>query len=271
MTTELASHNKHSLTLAAPLLAGSGAVGYADAWPPGITAAMFGALVTSPVSWRPRRGHPPGRLAETPASFILATGDHNPGFRRVIDDHALDWRRLSVPVIMALAGSTVEDWDRIAAHLEDEPAIAGLELHVAEGARPVDVANWVSAVLRATTLPLLVKLPSAQAPALATPAIQAGADALVVGAAPLAAALTAAGTRIAGPLAGPAAFPFTLRAVAAVAGLNLPAPVIAAGGISRLADARLCFAAGAVAVQIRSLLWVDPAAAVQLAADLASR
>ena len=271
MTIELAPHNKHSLTLAAPLLAGSGAVGYADAWPPGVTAAMFGAIVTPPVSWRPRRGHPPGRLAETPAGFVLAAGDHNPGFRRVMDDHLPDWRRLTVPIIMALAGSAVEDWDRIAAHVEDEPAIAGLELHVAEGVRPVDVANWVGAVRRATTLPLLVKLPSAQAPALASPAVQAGADALVIGAAPLAAGLTAASARIEGPLAGPAVFPVTLRAVAAVAGLGLPAPIIAAGGIGRLADAELCFDAGAVAVQIRSLLWVDPATAVQLAAGLAGR
>jgi dihydroorotate dehydrogenase (NAD+) catalytic subunit len=281
MTIELAPHNKHSLTLAAPLLAGSGAVGYADAWPPGVTATMFGAIVTPPVSWRPRRGHPPGRLAETPAGFILAADDHNPGFRRVLDDHLSDWRRLTVPIIMALAGSAVEDWDRIAAHVEDEPAIAGLELHVAEGVRPVDVANWVGAVRRATTLPLLVKLPSAQAPALAPPAVQAGADALVIGAAPLAAGLTAAGSRgvhdrIEGPLAGPAVFPVTLRAVAAVvasttAGLGLPAPIIAAGGIGRLADVELCFDAGAVAVQIRSLLWVDPATAVQLAAGLTGR
>ena len=271
MPIELAPHNKHSLTLASPLLAGSGAVGYADAWPPGVTATMFGALITPPVSWRPRRGHPPGRLAETPAGFILATGDHNPGFRRVMDDHAQDWRRLPVPIIMALAGSAVDDWDRIAAHLEDEPAVAGLELHVAEGVRPVDVANWVGAVRRATTLPLLVKLPAVQALAFAPPAVHAGADALVIGAPPLAAALTLAGARIEAPLGGPAAFPFTLRAVAAVAGLGLHAPIIAAGGVCRLADAELCFAAGAVAVQTRSLLWVDPTAAAQLAAGLAGR
>ncbi len=271
MTIELAPHNKHSLTLASPLLAGSGAVGYADAWPPGITAAMFGAIVTPPVSWRPRRGHPPARLAETPAGFILAAGDHNPGYRRVMDDHALDWRRLPVPVIMALAGSAVEDWDRIAAYLEDEPGVAGLELHVAEGVRSVDVANWVSTVRRVTTLPLLVKLPAAQSLALAPAAVHAGADALVIGAPPLAAALTPGGARIEASMAGPAAFPFTLRAVAAVAGLNLAAPIIAAGGICRLEDAGLCLGAGAVAVQAHSLLWVDPAAAVKLAEGLAAR
>ena len=56
MPIELVPNNKHGLTLASPLIAGAGAVGYADVWPPGVTAAMFGAIVTPPVSWRPRRG-----------------------------------------------------------------------------------------------------------------------------------------------------------------------------------------------------------------------
>ena len=67
---------------------------------------------------------------------------------------------------------------------------------------------------------------------------------------------------------GPAAFPFTLRAVRSVAGLSLGLPLIAAGGICRPEDAERCFGAGAVAVQIRSLLWIDPAAAVRLAEGL---
>ena len=83
MPIELVPNNKHGLTLASPLIAGAGAVGYADVWPPDITAAMFGAIVTPPVSWRPRRGQSPPRLAETPAGFVLVSGDHNPGYRRV--------------------------------------------------------------------------------------------------------------------------------------------------------------------------------------------
>jgi len=275
MPIELVPHNKHGLTLASRLIAGAGAVGYADAWPPGITAAMFGAIVTPPISWRGRRGQTPPRLAETPAGFVLASGDHNPGYRRVIEDHALDWRRLGTPIIMALAGSTPDDWDRLAAHLEEEPSVAGIELDVPEGARSVDVNTWVSTVRRATTLPLLVKLPSAQSTALARAAAQAGADALVIGAPPLAAGppLAAApamngGALVEGPISGPAAFPFTLRALRAVASMSLGLPLIAAGGICRPEDVERCFGAGAGAVQIRSLLWTDPAAAVRLAEGL---
>ena len=269
MPIELAPHNKHGLTLASPLIAGAGAVGYADAWPPGVTASMFGAIVTPPITWRGRRGQAPPRLAETPAGFVLASGDHNPGYRRVIEDHALDWRRLGTPVIMALAGSTPDDWDRLAAHLEEEPSVAGIELHVPEGVRSVDVNTWVSTVRRATTLPLLVKRPSAQSTALAPAATQAGADALVIGAPPLAVApAMSGGALVEGPIAGPAAFPFTLRALRAVAALSLGLPLIVAGGICRPEDIERCFDAGAVAVQIRSLLWTDPAAAVRLAEGL---
>jgi len=276
MPIELVPNNKHGLTLTSPLIAGAGAVGYADAWPPGITAAMFGAIVTPPISWRGRRGQTPPRLAETPAGFVLASGDHNPGYRRVIDDHAFDWHRLGTPIIMALAGSTPDDWDRLAAHLEEEPSVAGIELHVPEGVRSVDVNTWVSTVRRATTLPLLVKLPSAQSTALARAATQAGADALVIGTPPLAvgrplaAGPSDSGTLVEGPIAGPAAFPFTLRALRAVAALGLGLPLIAAGGICRAEDAERCFDVGAVAVQIRSLLWTDPAAAVRLAKALAT-
>ena len=71
-----------------------------------------------------------------------------------------------------------------------------------------------------------------------------------------------------GPIAGPAAFPFTLCALRAVAGLSLGLPLIASGGICRAEDAERCFNARAVAVQIRSLLWTDPAAAVRLAEGL---
>jgi dihydroorotate dehydrogenase (NAD+) catalytic subunit len=268
MPIELVPNNKHGLTLTSPLIAGAGAVGYADAWPPGITTSMFGAIVTPPVSWRPRRGQSPPRLAETPGGFVLATGDHNPGYRRVIEDHALDWRRLGTPIIMALAGSTPDDWDRLAAHLEEEPSVAGIELQLPQVAHRSDAAAWIGAVRRATTLPVLVKLPTQRAVALATTCVSAGADALVVGTGALATGLAPSGALIDGSTAGPAAFPFTLHALRAVVGLSLGLPLIAAGGICRAGDAERCFDAGAVAVQIRSLLWTDPAAAVLLAEEL---
>ena len=61
---------------------------------------------------------------------------------------------------MALAGSTPDDWDRLAGHLEEEPSVAGIELQLPQVADRSDAAAWIGAVRRATTLPVLVKLPT---------------------------------------------------------------------------------------------------------------
>ncbi len=264
---ELAPHNKMGLALASPLIAGSGAAGFGDAWPAGLRPDQFGALVTLPISWRPRRGQAGPRLAEVPGGFVLAAGDHNPGCRRVLQDHDGLWRRLGVPVIAALAASATEDWDRLAAQIEEESGAAALELQLPQVAHRNDAAAWISAARRACTLPLLVKLPTARAVALAATCASAGADALVVGTAPMAAGRTPDGALVEGPLAGPVAFPLTLYALRAVAGLSLDLPLIAAGGITRAEDAQTCFDAGAVAIQVRSLAWLDPGAVRQLARE----
>jgi dihydroorotate dehydrogenase (NAD+) catalytic subunit len=264
---EIAPHSKQGLALASPLIAGSGAVGYGDAWPPGVTANSFGAIVTSPISWRPRRGQASPRLAELPGGFLLVTGDHNPGYRRVLQEHDAAWRRLGVPVIVALAASAPDEWERLATLLDEESGVAGLELQLPHIAHRGDAAAWIGAVRRACTLPIVVKLPTLRSVALASTCASAGADALVIGTTPMAAGLAPDSTLVEGPAAGPIAFPFTLYALRAVAALELGLPLIAAGGITRAEDARLCFEAGAGAVQVRSLVWTDPAAAVRLAAE----
>ena len=63
MPIELVPNNKHGLTLASPLIAGAGAVGYADAWPPGVTAAMFGS-----------DRHAAGIMAAAPRANAAAAG-----------------------------------------------------------------------------------------------------------------------------------------------------------------------------------------------------
>lgn len=272
MPIELAQHNKRGLSLTSPLLAGSGAVGFGDAFPPGLGFAAFGAIVTTAVSIRPRSGAPPPRYAELPAGFLFHTGDHNPGFQRTIRSHAPTWCRAPCPILLALAGGDAGDRVWMARRLEEEDlGIAGIELTVAEDDNLGEASAFISAVRHATTLPLLVKLPATRAAHLAQTCVVAGADALVIGAAPPALYPAAGGELLEAPLAGPIALPFTLRALRHVAALDLDAPLIASGGIHSLADVDLCFDLGANAVQIRSLVWVDPAAAQQLAQELAQR
>ena len=264
----LAPHNKHGLFLDSPLIAGSGAVGYGDVWPPGLHPEDFGAIITAPVSAAPRKGRPQPRLAEIPGGFLLDTGGHNPGFRRLVASQARTWQRLSIPVILSLAGGDPGDRAWMAAHLEPlEDVIAGVELTVSEDVNLGETAAFIAAVRRATPLPILVRLPATRAAYLARTAIVAGADALIVGTPPPA-SYPAGKTLIEAPLGGPVAFPFTLRALSLLAELDLDAPVIAAGGIYSLDDALICLEMGARAVAIRGLIWRDPGAARRLAINI---
>ncbi len=269
MSIDLAPHNKRGLVLDSPLIAGCGAFGYGDAWPPGLNPSDFGAIVTASITQRPRKGTEQPRLAELPSGFLLVTGDHNPGWRGVITRQSALWRRLGIPVLLSLAGGDPGDRAWMAAHLEEDEAglsaaVAGIELPVAEDATLSEVSAFVSAVRHATTLPLLIKLPATRAPYLAEACQIAGADALVVGTPPAVVYPAEDGSLLEGPLAGPGALPFTLRGLRRLAALRLDIPLIASGGIYDLDDVALCFDLGAVAVQIRSLVWTDPAAARRL-------
>ena len=272
---ELAPGNKQGLNLATPLIAGAGAVGLGDAWPAQVSADVFGAIVLSPVSVAPRRGLAGPRLAELPAGFLLATGGQNPGYRRAVQEHGRDWQRLGVPVLAALdgldeaGGQSLGDWVRLGELWGESGLVAGLELALPEEAYPRLAREVLTAMRRATTLPLLAKLPMGQAATLAEACLQGGADALVVGVAPCAAYPSGEGPLVEGAVAGPMAFPFTLRALRRVSALRLGAPLVAAGGIQTQEQVGLCQELGAVAVQIRSLLWTDPLAVTRLAEGLA--
>ncbi|MCP4169000.1 MAG: hypothetical protein GY759_24340 [Chloroflexi bacterium] len=269
MSIQLAPNNKQGLVLRTPLMAGSGAVAYGDVWPPGLHAQQFGAIVTSPVSVRPRKGATQPRFAELPAGFLFTTAGHNPGFRRVLDRQARLWRHSQVPVILSLAGGYPGDRAWMAAQLEEaDVGIAGLELPVPEDVNLGEASAFISAVRHAATLPILVKLPATRAAHLAGPCAVAGADALVVGTPPPAVYPAEGDILLEAPIAGPAAFPFTLRALSRVAALNLAIPLIASGGIHSLDDVALCLEQGASAVQVRSLVWTNPSAVSDLAASV---
>ena len=260
---ELAPNSKTGLPLRSPFILGSGAIGWGEAWPPGVEPQWFSAFVTPPLTLQARRGVTGPRLAEIPGGFILNTGDHNPGLRRVFRDDVQRWDALDLPVIAALSGSGAEDWLRLAERLE-EISIAGLEAHLPPGVTTREAGVWIANLKRGCQLPVLVKVRATQAGPLAEAVANAGADALVVATAPHAAAPSQGGELVEGPVGGPAAFPFTLRALRSVADLELGLPIVAAGGITSEEDVAWCWRLGADAIQLRSLLWTSPASVAAL-------
>ncbi|MFC1976073.1 dihydroorotate dehydrogenase, partial [Chloroflexota bacterium] len=154
---------------------------------------------------------------------------------------------------------------RTARALDSTAAIAAIELGLPPQATPRDIEHWVRAVREGCMLPLLVKLPLGAIEEMAEGVAKTPADGLVIGSPPPGTALVqSSGEMVRGNLYGPALHSTVLRQVQIIREF-VDVPIIAVGGIHSLADAQAFLAAGSVAVQIDSLLWVEP----QLAGDIA--
>jgi dihydroorotate dehydrogenase (NAD+) catalytic subunit len=262
---DLAPNNPYGLTLAAPVLTAAGCFGYGVEYTRLVDVERIGAIVTRSTTPYQRRVARPPRLVETPAGLLAVGPWPNPGLDRVIERYARIWASWRTPVLLSVEGVSAAEYAGVAAALEGVEGIAGLELNLIEHAG--QALAIVRAARAATQLPLLAKLPALDAglPELARAVAEAGADALVVAAAPRGlAADPQSGERLAGWLCGPARRPLALRLVAEVAGA-VGVPVIGGGGIATADDARQFLAAGASAVQIGSALLPDPGAAVKIA------
>lgn len=265
---ELAPHHKIGLPLAAPVMIAAGFCGYGDAYQRLIDLAAFGALVTQPITLRPARGAPAPRVAETGGGFIINTGQQNPGVKKILQQYPKIWSRLPVPVIAHLPVDEPPNLKRTARALSNNAPLAALELGLPPGALAADVVAWVRSMRDGSHLPLLVKIPLDAPLAVAGAAVEAGADALVVGGAPEGAVLTADGTIIHGQFYSPALFPLTLHRVNLFR-REFEVPLVAAGGIQSVAGAQILLEVGADAVQLDSLLFVDPLGAEAIAQGLA--
>lgn len=267
---DLAPHNPYGLTLRQPVLTAAGCFGYGVEYVRLIDIAGIGAIVTRSTTLHGRRVAQPPRLIETPAGLLAVGAWPDPGLARVVDRHAPVWASWDTPVLLSVAGASVDEFAAFAAALEGVEGIAGLELNLAGHA---DAVRVVAAARAATQLPLLAKLaPQEGAPqalvALARSVADAGADAIVAIGSPRGMTIDRqSGQRIEGWFSGPALRPLALALVADVAAA-VSVPVIGCGGIASAEDARQFLTAGATAVQIGAALLADPGAAARISAAL---
>jgi dihydroorotate dehydrogenase (NAD+) catalytic subunit len=258
---ELAPHHKIGLSLANPTLLAAGCVGYGQTYRQLIDLSVFGALVTNPITLRPQRGSPPPRLVETPTGLILNTGNQNPGVKQGIRYYSKLWRSLPLPVIAHLPAAEPDDLQRTARALAGTDTVAAIELGLPREAPSQAVRPWVRAIHEACMLPVLAKCPLGSPLALIEAALEAGVDSLVIGGPPPAAIPLPDSEQIfEGYMYGPVLYPLALYELRTLAPL-VEVPLIASGGIHTLADAQTFLSAGAVAVQLDTLLWVNPAQA----------
>lgn len=277
---DLAPQNPYGLSVATPLIAAAGSLGYGveharqlglSARPP---AHGLGALITRTTSLRPRRARPLPAIIEAPAGLIVAGAAHNPGLRPLRERFATAWASWDLPIIVSVYAEGPAEAAELLAALEELEGVRGVELPLAaHGAlAPEPARRLVAGIRAATQLPLIVKLPG-EAPdlvGLAAAVADAGADAVaLIDGLPAEADPAGDGNRIAGRLYGPALFPLALRAVAEVAAA-VEVPVIGLGGVSGPADVRAMLSAGASAVGLGAALLADPWAAARIAGELGS-
>lgn len=100
-----------------------------------------GAVVTKSVTMQARRGNPGIRIVEVPTlrtavddssecGLINAIGLQNPGIEAFIGQEIPKLRKLEVPIIASVAGSTIEEYTECSRLLAEQDEIDGIELNV---------------------------------------------------------------------------------------------------------------------------------------------
>jgi dihydroorotate dehydrogenase (NAD+) catalytic subunit len=275
---------ERGLVLANPIMVASGTFGYGVEYGDVVDVQRLGAICCKGTTLRPRAGNPPPRVTETPGGMLNSIGLQNPGVDAVIEKYGPIWQGWQVPVIVNVAGESIEDYVEVVRRLDGVPGVAGIELNIScpnvgkgglQFAIDRDAARAVTAaVRRATELPLLVKLSPnvADVRPIAKAIEEAGADALTAINTLSGLAVSADRSRAFlgntyGGLSGPAIKPVALRIVYEVAQV-VEIPIVAIGGVTELADVLDFLAVGAAAVQVGTAIFADPELPVRLGDEL---
>ena len=249
LDSDSASFSKRDLTFLTPLMNAAGTLGFA----PDVHAAVkwddFGAFVTNPLRLRPRQPAKNPELIEYPGGFLLHSGLPNPGLSAALKKYARHWADTDLPVIVNLMADRPEETARMVRTLEGLENVAAIEL----GFAPLLSADIILMAVEMSLgeLPLIVNLPFEQVLRLGPRVIQAGAVAISL-AAPRG-ALPKGDVIITGRLFGPSLFPQALDVVRSAVKLGLP--IVGGCGIYSHENASAMLQAGALAVQVDTILW----------------
>jgi dihydroorotate dehydrogenase (NAD+) catalytic subunit len=271
-------------TLKNPLIPASGTFGYGEEFLPFFNLDILGALVLKGIYKNARPGNPPPRLYETPAGLLNSIGLAGPGAAELQTIIRRLSAKTSTPIIVNICGQDDQEFQEVAEIFAAMPEIAMLELNIScpnvkkGGVCPAQdeqhTYRLVKRVKEHVHKPLIVKLSpnAADIVAIARSAQEAGADALSLVNTFLGLAVDLEKRRpvfantYAG-LSGPAIKPLALKLVWEVC-RQVQIPVIGIGGITSGLDVLEYILVGATAVQIGTVNFCEPAAAVRILGEL---
>jgi dihydroorotate dehydrogenase (NAD+) catalytic subunit len=262
------------IRMANPVTVASGTFGYGKEYSDLVDVSKLGAITVKGIRLQPWNGNNLPRHVEVPGGMINAIGLQGPGVEGFIRDYMPFLQKVGVPVIVNIWGTSTEEYAEVARHLSDVPGVSGLELNIscpnvkegghAFGTDPKTVANLVSIVRAATSLPILPKL-APNVPDIKVfvrAAQESGANAIsMINTIPAMAIDIETRKPIlankVGGLSGSAIHPVAVKLVYEAAQVAT-VPILAMGGIMGPDDAIELLIAGATAVAVGTANFIDP-------------
>lgn len=269
-----------SLKLRNPILLASGTVGYGNEMSEHIDLNKIGGIVTKSLSLKPRKGNPPQRIVETPAGMLNAIGLANVGVEIFLKEKIPFLKQFDVPLICNIAASSVEEYVECTKILTQEDAISAFEINVScpnvkEGGLQFgndlsSVGKITGKVKAVTKKPVIIKLSPnvSYISEFAKVVKDEGGDAV-------SAINTLVGTsfniftrrpkiyNVTGGLSGPAIKPVALAKVLEIK-QKVEIPIIGIGGITNWQDVIEFMIAGSSAIQLGTVNFINPNAAIQI-------
>ena len=255
------------MSLKNPVMVASGTYGWGEEVAELVDLNKLGAFVTKSVTLKPRLGNPAPRLFETAAGLLNSIGLQNEGLETFRKTALPLFHSLSVPLIVSIAGESVEEYLKLAESLEEETRIDALEVNIScpnvkegmlFGTSPKLTEELVKKLRPLSSKTLIVKLTpnTGEIKEVALAAESQGADCLSLVNTFLGMAIDCRSRRSRlsttfGGLSGPAIKPLALRYVFEIS-RAVRIPVIGMGGITGGEDALEFIIAGASAVAVGS-------------------
>ena len=266
------------VTFKNPVMTASGTFGSGMEYGEFVDLNQLGAVVTKGVANVPWAGNPTPRVAEVYGGMLNAIGLQNPGIDVFLERDIPFLKQFDTKIIVNVCGKTVEDYIEVVEKLSDAP-VDMLEINVScpnvkEGAiafgQKCDALSQItSEIKKHAKQPVIMKLSPnvTDIGEMAKAAEAAGADAISL-------INTITGMKIdihkrkfilankTGGMSGPAIKPVAVRMVYQAANA-VKIPVIGMGGIAGAEDAIEFMLAGARAVSIGAMNFVNPYATIE--------
>src|SRR5690625_1173226 len=274
------------LQLKNPIMPASGCFGFGREYSQFYDLNVLGAVIMKAATGAKRLGNDTPRVAETASGMLNAIGLQNPGVKEIVKTEIPFLQQYNVPIIANVAGSTMEEYEKVTSVLNTSAHVDAIELNIScpnvkeggiqFGIDPSMAAAVTEQVKNISNVPVYVKLSPnvTNIVAMAKAIEDAGADGLTM-------INTLTGMRLdlikrspliankTGGLSGPAIKPVAIRMIYEVK-QHVSIPIIGMGGIQDAKDVLEFLLAGADAVAVGTANFQNPFACPEIIDELPS-